>query len=112
MQQFVQWRCIVQQVAGPLQCRHRVTLGLRPEAAGEQLLQCRVALAAADQRRYLGIQFIARPGMTAAEGEYQHAQCATDKAVGEVVEQPVQRLFRLAQAFFHGPAQQWLHVLG
>ncbi|MMZ68471.1 hypothetical protein D3C76_1498480 [compost metagenome] len=49
--------------------------------------------------------------MAAAEGEYQHAQGAANEAVGEVVQQAVQGAFRLAQAIFHGPAQQWLHVL-
>ncbi|MNO66183.1 hypothetical protein D3C76_569650 [compost metagenome] len=72
MQRVVQRRRRLQQVAGPLQGCHRVAVGLRPEATGKQLFQRRVAFAASDQRCHLGVQFIARPGMTAAEGEHQH----------------------------------------
>ncbi|MNP58190.1 hypothetical protein D3C76_1530840 [compost metagenome] len=72
MQRMVHWRRLSQQVAGPLQGCHRVAVSVRPEATGQQLLKCRVPFAAPDQRGYLGVQLIARPGVPATEGEHQH----------------------------------------
>ncbi|MNP19245.1 hypothetical protein D3C76_1117630 [compost metagenome] len=110
-QTFVQGGGVVQRIACTLQRSHRITVGLGPEAAGQQLLQGRVALAAPQQLGHFGIQFVARPGVAAPKREYQHTQGAADEAVGEVVEQTIQGTFRLAQAFLHGPTQQRLHVL-
>ncbi|MNE36235.1 hypothetical protein D3C80_1300380 [compost metagenome] len=104
-------RCaLVEQGAGLLQGAYRVVGILRAIAAGKQFFQCRVAFGAADQRGHFGIQCVARAGVSTAEREHHQAQGAAKEAIGEVVEQPVQRFFGLPEAFFQGPAQQRLQV--
>ncbi|MNI16211.1 hypothetical protein D3C73_695380 [compost metagenome] len=111
MQFFLQRLCGAQQIAGVLQCTDRIVARLRAVAPQEHFLQCRVALGAADHPCDFGAEFVRWPFVPAPEREHDHSQQTAHDFVREVAQQFIHRPFRLAQAFFHGPGQQWCHVL-
>ena len=97
------YRCFTLRADG-IVCR------LRAIATGKQLFQRRITFGATNHACHFGTEFVRRAFVTTTEREHDHSQQAAEDPVREVGQQFIQRFFRLAEAFFHGPSEQRFHV--